>query len=97
MATSRPQEVRIMAILSTVTRRALVTPAASRALAATQPRLDARRWMGGDGHDDHEHLVFEGPYNPWVIGGWITFIVGGGAGVIVQGMRHQQYKQGYWK
>merc|ERR1711862_908945 len=37
----------------------------------------AIRSMGGGGDHDHhhEHLVFEPPYNPLVIGGWLVFVV----------------------
>eukprot|EP00548_Thalassiothrix_antarctica_P007754 CAMPEP_0194132302 /NCGR_PEP_ID=MMETSP0152-20130528/2806_1 /TAXON_ID=1049557 /ORGANISM="Thalassiothrix antarctica, Strain L6-D1" /LENGTH=88 /DNA_ID=CAMNT_0038827309 /DNA_START=33 /DNA_END=296 /DNA_ORIENTATION=- len=46
--------------------------------------------------DDHPHNVFHPPYNKFVA----AFLVGGvvvfGYGSMYMGMRHQQYKQGYW-
>lgn len=44
-----------MTILGAATRKALVTPAASRAAVRSQARIGARRRMGGDG-GDHDHV-----------------------------------------
>merc|ERR1711862_103981 len=65
----------------------------------TLTKPTAIRSMGSSGDHDHhhEHLVFEPPYNPYVIGGWLVFVVGGGFGSMVWAFRHQQYKQGFWK
>jgi len=48
-------------------------------------------------HGHHEHLVFELPYDPPVAVGMIAGICIIGYGSIAFGLRHQQYKQGYWK
>mmetsp|Transcript_26703 Transcript_26703/g.37635 ORF Transcript_26703/g.37635 Transcript_26703/m.37635 type:complete len:89 (-) Transcript_26703:299-565(-) len=47
--------------------------------------------------DPHPHPVFEPPFNPVASGALVFGCVVAGYGVIYNGMRHQQYKQGYWK
>ncbi|KAL3775903.1 hypothetical protein HJC23_000333 [Cyclotella cryptica] len=41
--------------------------------------------------------VFEPPYNPFVVGAAVSTVLVTGYGLMYFGMRHQQYKQGYWK
>ena len=41
--------------------------------------------------------VFEPPYNPIVVTCGVIGVVCTGYGMMYFGMRHQQYKQGYWK
>ncbi|KAL7482209.1 hypothetical protein ACHAW6_007904 [Cyclotella cf. meneghiniana] len=41
--------------------------------------------------------VFEPPYSPVVVGAAVTTVLVTGYGLMYFGMRHQQYKQGYWK
>ncbi|EJK66645.1 hypothetical protein THAOC_12422 [Thalassiosira oceanica] len=45
----------------------------------------------------HPHLVFEGDYSTPFIGAAVIGVVASGYGMMYFGMRHQQYKQGYWK
>eukprot|EP00804_Cyclotella_cryptica_P023425 CCRYP_020856-RA/>CCRYP_020856-RA protein AED:0.10 eAED:0.10 QI:1250/1/1/1/0.5/0.33/3/1128/89 len=45
----------------------------------------------------HDHTVFEPPYNPFVVGAAVSTVLVTGYGLMYFGMRHQQYKQGYWK
>ncbi|KAL9191225.1 hypothetical protein ACHAXT_000931 [Thalassiosira profunda] len=45
----------------------------------------------------HDHAVFEPPYNPIVVTCGVIGVVCTGYGMMYFGMRHQQYKQGYWK
>lgn len=42
-------------------------------------------------------LVFEGDYSTPFIGAAVIGVVASGYGMMYFGMRHQQYKQGYWK
>ena len=41
--------------------------------------------------------VFEPPFNPMVVGPAVIGVLCTGYGMMYFGMRHQQYKQGYWK
>jgi hypothetical protein len=41
--------------------------------------------------------VFEPPYSTPVIAAFTVGIISAGYGMMYFGMRHQQYKQGYWK
>jgi hypothetical protein len=41
--------------------------------------------------------VFEPPYNGVVVGAAVVGVICTGYGLMYFGMRHQQYKQGYWK
>jgi hypothetical protein len=41
--------------------------------------------------------VFEGDYNKFVVGGMVLSVLTLGYGSMYFGMRHQQYKAGYWK
>mmetsp|Transcript_27939 Transcript_27939/g.43918 ORF Transcript_27939/g.43918 Transcript_27939/m.43918 type:complete len:90 (-) Transcript_27939:174-443(-) len=45
----------------------------------------------------HDHTVFEPPYSTPVIAAFTIGIISTGYGMMYFGMRHQQYKQGYWK
>ena len=45
----------------------------------------------------HDHTVFEPPYNGAVVGAAVVGVICTGYGLMYFGMRHQQYKQGYWK
>mmetsp|Transcript_4557 Transcript_4557/g.9003 ORF Transcript_4557/g.9003 Transcript_4557/m.9003 type:complete len:91 (+) Transcript_4557:139-411(+) len=47
--------------------------------------------------EGHPHTVFEPPFSPPVVGAATVAVVGVGYGLMYFGMRHQQYKQGYWK
>lgn len=47
--------------------------------------------------DHHPHNVFEPPYSKVTAAVGILSILGLGYGSMYMGMRHQQYKQGYWK
>eukprot|EP00970_Alexandrium_tamarense_P006616 scaffold1143_cov198-Alexandrium_tamarense.AAC.7 len=41
--------------------------------------------------------VFEPPFSPPVVGAAVVGVISIGYGLMYFGMRHQQYKQGYWK
>mmetsp|Transcript_23282 Transcript_23282/g.39797 ORF Transcript_23282/g.39797 Transcript_23282/m.39797 type:complete len:91 (-) Transcript_23282:249-521(-) len=45
----------------------------------------------------HDHTVFEPPYNTAVVAAGVVTVITTGYGMMYFGMRHQQYKQGYWK
>mmetsp|Transcript_5015 Transcript_5015/g.8981 ORF Transcript_5015/g.8981 Transcript_5015/m.8981 type:complete len:92 (+) Transcript_5015:76-351(+) len=45
----------------------------------------------------HEHRVFEPPYSTPFVGAMVVGVLCTGYGMMYFGMRHQQYKQGYWK
>mmetsp|Transcript_7838 Transcript_7838/g.14126 ORF Transcript_7838/g.14126 Transcript_7838/m.14126 type:complete len:91 (-) Transcript_7838:275-547(-) len=45
----------------------------------------------------HAHLCFEPPYSPVTSAIMVGGILCIGYGSMYFGMRHQQYKQGYWK
>ena len=45
----------------------------------------------------HAQTVFEPPYSTPVIAAFTIGIISTGYGMMYFGMRHQQYKQGYWK
>eukprot|EP00585_Thalassiosira_rotula_P004041 CAMPEP_0196139624 /NCGR_PEP_ID=MMETSP0910-20130528/6834_1 /TAXON_ID=49265 /ORGANISM="Thalassiosira rotula, Strain GSO102" /LENGTH=90 /DNA_ID=CAMNT_0041400373 /DNA_START=56 /DNA_END=328 /DNA_ORIENTATION=+ len=45
----------------------------------------------------HPHTVFEPPYSTPVVAGMVIGVITTGYGMMYFGMRHQQYKQGYWK
>eukprot|EP00571_Detonula_confervacea_P017052 CAMPEP_0172309228 /NCGR_PEP_ID=MMETSP1058-20130122/9582_1 /TAXON_ID=83371 /ORGANISM="Detonula confervacea, Strain CCMP 353" /LENGTH=88 /DNA_ID=CAMNT_0013021813 /DNA_START=42 /DNA_END=308 /DNA_ORIENTATION=+ len=45
----------------------------------------------------HAHTVFEPPFSPPVVAAGVIGVLCTGYGMMYYGMRHQQYKQGYWK
>ncbi|KAL3809923.1 hypothetical protein ACHAXA_005337 [Cyclostephanos tholiformis] len=45
----------------------------------------------------HDHTVFEPPFSPPVVAASVIGVICSGYGMMYFGMRHQQYKQGYWK
>mmetsp|Transcript_15003 Transcript_15003/g.25451 ORF Transcript_15003/g.25451 Transcript_15003/m.25451 type:complete len:91 (-) Transcript_15003:108-380(-) len=47
--------------------------------------------------EDHPHLVFHPPYDNVTVFIGVASCVLFGYGSMYYGMRHQQYKQGYWK
>eukprot|EP01082_Thalassiosira_pseudonana_P011002 g10343.t1 g10343 contig4:1689771-1690398(-) len=47
--------------------------------------------------EGHPHTVFEPPFSPPVVGAAVVGVISIGYGLMYFGMRHQQYKQGYWK
>mmetsp|Transcript_2022 Transcript_2022/g.3212 ORF Transcript_2022/g.3212 Transcript_2022/m.3212 type:complete len:92 (-) Transcript_2022:302-577(-) len=47
--------------------------------------------------DPHPHPTFEPPYNKVGIACGVVGVITAGYGSMYFGMRHQQYKQGYWK
>lgn len=47
--------------------------------------------------DPHPHNVFHPPYNKVSSAILVASILVAGYGSMYMGMRHQQYKQGYWK
>mmetsp|Transcript_18138 Transcript_18138/g.24957 ORF Transcript_18138/g.24957 Transcript_18138/m.24957 type:complete len:93 (-) Transcript_18138:279-557(-) len=92
-------------MINNTVRTAARTGAAKRAISSTAARsepkmhkaavfkqLEASRPV-----DPHPHPVFEPPYNKVVVAGAIIGVVTSGYGAMYFGMRHQQYKQGYWK
>ena len=45
----------------------------------------------------HDHTVFEPPFSTPVVAAGVVGVITTGYGLMYFGMRHQQYKQGYWK
>ncbi|KAL7546395.1 hypothetical protein ACHAWF_009730 [Thalassiosira exigua] len=45
----------------------------------------------------HDHTVFEPPFSVPVVAAGVVTVLSTGYGLMYFGMRHQQYKQGYWK
>mmetsp|Transcript_15536 Transcript_15536/g.19714 ORF Transcript_15536/g.19714 Transcript_15536/m.19714 type:complete len:94 (-) Transcript_15536:334-615(-) len=47
--------------------------------------------------EGHPHLVFHPPYNKATVAFGVLSVLTLGYGSMYSGMRHQQYKAGYWK
>mmetsp|Transcript_18636 Transcript_18636/g.17945 ORF Transcript_18636/g.17945 Transcript_18636/m.17945 type:complete len:94 (+) Transcript_18636:61-342(+) len=92
-----------MTFVSSVVRNTVARNGARRAMSDTPgPRMHKAKdaWAQIKNTrpvDPHPHNVFHPPYNPVAAGVGVVTVIFLGYGFMHNGMRHQQYKQGYWK
>ena len=82
--------------------RTVARASSKRPMSTASPKMHKAKDVWGElkatrPPEGHPHTVFEPPYNPVVVGCAIAGVITTGYGLMYFGMRHQQYKQGYWK
>mmetsp|Transcript_34022 Transcript_34022/g.72515 ORF Transcript_34022/g.72515 Transcript_34022/m.72515 type:complete len:100 (-) Transcript_34022:291-590(-) len=94
------------ALRNPAARRAVVGAGGRRSASAATATAPPREHMAKDKWSElvasrpppgHPHTVFEPPFSTPVVAGGVIGVLCTGYGLMYFGMRHQQYKQGYWK